>query len=187
MNVTINKHFNAHSPFTDASNDEERAKVMRLKYPRACSNLEAGAEAFADMVAEVRKYKAWTFIGFASFEDFCRKELGKTISEVEDIVEGVRILGGNPTEEQAKQASRSQRAADLVKAGTHTQAEAAREIGISKQAVGKVISQPVAIKPQKVDRTKTPVIGLAKDPSRTAANIRAKMGENYANQLKALL
>lgn len=92
--VKINKHFNAFSPFTDASNDDERAEVMRLKYPRACSNLEAGAEAFADMVKEVRQYQAWKFIGFDTFEDFCRAKLGKTIDEVEDIVEGVRILGG---------------------------------------------------------------------------------------------
>jgi hypothetical protein len=83
-----------------------------------------------------------------------------------------RLQKDNP-EEEAKKASRSARAAEMVKAGTHTQAEAARELGVSKQAVNKAISQPNAIKPPKVDRIKTPVIGLSADPHRTAANIHA--------------
>ena len=37
--------------------------------------------------------------------------------------------------------------------------------------MNKAISQPNAIKPPKVDRIKTPVIGLSADPHRTAANI----------------
>jgi hypothetical protein len=85
-----------------------------------------------------------------------------------------RLQKDNP-EEEAKKASRSARAAEMVKAGTHTQAEAARELGVSKQAVNKAISQPNAIKPPKVDRIKTPVIGLSADPHRTAANIYAKI------------
>ena len=87
-----------------------------------------------------------------------------------------RLQKDNP-EEEAKKASRSARAAEMVKAGTHTQAEAARELGVSKQAVNKAISQPNAIKPPKVDRIKTPVIGLSADPHRTAANIHAKNQE----------
>jgi hypothetical protein len=77
---------------------------------------------------------------------------------------------------QAKEASRSAKAAELVRAGTHTQAEAAREIGVSKQAVSKAASQPVTVKPKKVDRIKTPVVALSQDPTLTAKNILAKMG-----------
>jgi len=77
---------------------------------------------------------------------------------------------------QAKEASRSAKAAELVRAGTHTQAEAAREVGVSKQAVSKAASQPVTVKPKKVDRIKTPVVALSQDPTLTAKNILAKMG-----------
>jgi hypothetical protein len=165
-----------------AENERELAEIMRLKYPKACSNLETGAEFFARMVEDVRKYEAWKVIGFASFEEFCANELGKTLVEVEEIVEGVKLLGGNPTEEEAKKASRSARAAEMVKAGTHTQAEAARELGISRATVNEACKEK-PIKPQKPNRTKTPVIGLSADPHRTAANIHAKMGADYCDNL----
>lgn len=188
MNVTINKHFNAFSPFTDASNDEERAKVMRLKYPRACSNLEAGAEAFADMVKEVRQYEAWKFIGFDTFEDFCSAKLGKTIDEVEEIVEGVRILGGNPTEQQAKQAAKAASKAERIRKLAEdwpdmTRAEISRETGSTRAHVTQVLTKPCNTK----QLTPKVTIRLTLDPSRTAANIRKKMGDEYARQLKAEL
>jgi transposase-like protein len=86
-----------------------------------------------------------------------------------------RLQKDNP-EEEAKKASRSARAAEMVKAGTHTQAEAARELGVSKQAVNKAISQPNDRLPaQRLTQRKPPqpTIKLA-DPHRTAANIHAK-------------
>ena len=86
--------------------------------------------------------------------------------------------------EDAKKASRSTRAAEMVKAGTHTQAEAAREVGISEPAVHKELTKKV--KPEKV-KTKTPVIGLSQNPALTAKNIKAKMGEEYAVRLKGEL
>jgi hypothetical protein len=100
-----------------------------------------------------------------------------------------RLQKDNP-EEEAKKASRSARAAEMVKAGTHGVREAARELGVSKQAVNKAISQPNAIKPPKVDRIKTPVIGLSADPHRTAAKLRGMLylsrkrsvGEHTGNQ-----
>ncbi len=183
--VKIYKHFSHTTPFSMAENEQELAEIMRLKYPKACSNLETGAEFFARMVEDVREYEAWKVIGFASFEEFCANELGKTLVEVEEIVEGVKLLGGNPTEEEAKKASRSARAAEMVKAGTHTQAEAARELGVSKQAVNKAISQPNDRLPaQRLTQRKPPqpTIKLA-DPHRTAANIHAKMGADYCDNL----
>jgi DNA invertase Pin-like site-specific DNA recombinase len=87
-----------------------------------------------------------------------------------------RLQKDNP-EEEAKKASRSARAAEMVKAGTHTQAEAARELGVSKQAVNKAISQPNDRLPaQRLTQRKPPqpTIKLA-DPHRTAANIYAKI------------
>jgi predicted transcriptional regulator len=166
-----------------AENEQELAEIMRLKYPKACSNLETGAEFFARMVEDVRKYEAWKVIGFASFEEFCANELGKTLVEVEEIVEGVKLLGGNPTEEEAKKASRSARAAEMVKAGTHTQAEAARELGISEPAVHKELTkEKVTLKKVKTIKPPQPTIKLA-DPHRTAANIHAKMGADYCKNL----
>ncbi len=183
--VKVYKHFSHTTPFSLAENEQELAEIMRLKYPKACSNLETGAEFFARMVEDVRKFEAWKVIGFASFEEFCAKELGKTLVEVEEIVEGVKLLGGNPSEEEAKKASRSARAAEMVKSGTHTQAEAAREVGVSKQAVNKAISQPETSNRKKVDPL--PAIKLTRDPTRTAANIHAKMGAEYCGKLiKAL-
>lgn len=183
--MKIHKHFDFATPFSEAENDTELAKIMRLKYPKACSNLETGAEFFARMVEDVRKFQAWRVIGFDSFEQFCCEKLGRTLSEVEEIVEGVKILGGNPSEAQAKEASRSARAAAMVMAGTHTQAEAAREVGIARPTVHKALAKTTlnTEKANKPRAPKTPVIGLAKDPARTAANIRSKMGMEYWNQL----
>ena len=98
----------------------------------------------------------------------------------------MKILGGNPTVEEAKKASRSTRAAGMVKAGTHTQAEAAREVGISKPAVHKELTKKAVTK-KKDNNPPTPTIKLAKNPALTAANIKAKMGEEYAVRLKGEL
>lgn len=182
--MKIYKHFSHTTPFSMAENEQELAEIMRLKYPKACSNLETGAGFFYRMVKEVEQFEAWRVIGFASFEDFCRDELGKTLREVEEIVHGVELLGGDPSEAEAKKASRSAQAAQLVKAGTHTQAQAAREVGISEPAVHKELTKKVKLKRVK---TQTPVIGLSQNPTRTAANIRAKMGEEYAARLKEAL
>jgi len=185
--VKVYKHFSHTTPFSLAENEQELAEIMRLKYPKACSNLETGAEFFARMVEDVRKFEAWKVIGFASFEEFCAKELGKTLVEVEEIVEGVRILGGDPTEAEAKKASRSARAAEMVKAGTHGVREAAREVGISHPAVIKAVTRN-KVTCKKVTKAKPPqpTIKLS-DPARTATNIHAKMGAEYCQKLiKAL-
>lgn len=92
MKLTIHKHFDYQTPFSEASNDDELEHIMRLKYPKACSKLEVDAGFFASMVEEVREYSAWRVIGFKTFEDFCREKLGKTIEEVSAIVEGVKVL-----------------------------------------------------------------------------------------------
>lgn len=184
--VKVYKHFDYQTPFSAAETSQELAEIMRLKYPKACSNLETGAEFFARMVEDVRQFEAWKVIGFASFEDFCRDKLGKTLVEVEEIVEGVKLLGGNPTEEEARKASRSARAAEMVKAGTHTQTEAAAEVGVSQPAVSKALNiTRKELNQKKVipNRTKTPVIGLAADPTRTATNIHSKMGAKYCQKL----
>ena len=84
-----------------------------------------------------------------------------------------RLQKDNP-EEDAKKASRSARAAEMVKAGTHTQAEAARELGISEPAVHKELTkEKVTLKKVKTIKPPQPTIKLA-DPHRTAANIHAK-------------
>lgn len=184
--LKIYKHFSHTTPFSAAENEQELAEIMRLKYPKACSNLEVGAEFFARMVEEVRQFEAWRVIGFGSFEEFCAQKLGKTLAEVEEIVEGVRILGGDPTEAEAKKASRSARAAELVKSGSHTQAEAARELGLPRSAVSKVLSRK-SVNTKKDNTPKPPLLRLTLDPTRTAANIRAKMGDEYAARLKEAL
>lgn len=180
--VKVYKHFSHTTPFSLAENEQELAEIMRLKYPKACSNLETGAEFFARMVEDVRKFEAWKVIGFVSFEEFCAKELGKTLVEVEEIVEGVKLLGGNPSEEEAKKASRSARAAEMVKAGTHTQAQAARKLGISEPAVHKELTKK-SVNTEKVNSPKPPLVRLTIDPTRTAANIHAKMGAEYCEKL----
>jgi hypothetical protein len=184
--VKVYKHFSHTTPFSLAENEQELAEIMRLKYPKACSNLETGAEFFARMVEDVRKFEAWKVIGFASFEEFCAKELGKTLVEVEEIVEGVKLLGGNPSEEEAKAASKASRIRKLAEDRPDmTRAEISREVGATRAQVTQVLTNPV--KQKNVNTTKTPVIGLASDPTRTAANIHAKMGAEYCRKLiKAL-
>lgn len=90
--VKIIKHFNQQTPLSEASNDEELAEILSLRYPKACSSLKVDASAFSRMVEEVQKYKAWRVIGFESFEAFCEQELGKTLDEVNNIVHGVNNL-----------------------------------------------------------------------------------------------
>ena len=122
MKLSITKHFDFTTPFSEAANDEELAKIMRLKYPAACGNLERDAGFFSRMVEGVREYDAWKVIGFASFEDFCKAELGKTLCEVEQIVSGVRVLQATGrtapiTERQARTAAEALAAAP--KLATH--------------------------------------------------------------------
>jgi hypothetical protein len=185
MSLKIHKHFSPTTPFSEAENDEELAKIMRLKYPRACSSLETGAEFFARMVEDVRKFEAWRVIGFASFEEFCREKLGRTITEVEEIVEGVKLLGGNPTEAEAKKAAIASRQREMkVENPDMSFSEIAKQTGTTRQAAHKAC-QPKQVKSQKVDRIKTPVIGLSQDPAKTAKNIINKMGMEYALKLSA--
>lgn len=47
---------------------------------------------YTRMVEDVQKLNGWRVIGFATFEDFCREKLGKTLAEVSAIVAGVKIL-----------------------------------------------------------------------------------------------
>lgn len=183
--MKVYKHFSHTTPFSLAENDQELAEIMRLKYPKACSNLETGAEFFARMVEDVRKFEAWRVIGFESFEAFCTQKLGKTLTEVEEIVEGVKLLGGNPTEEQAKKASKAEKARQIKLSNPEVKnAEIAREVGMSRAEVGRALLKCVSTQ-QKA--TPPPLIRLTLDPTRTAANIRAKMGAEYCQKLiKAL-
>ncbi len=182
MSVKIYTHFDYQTPFSVATNDEELSRIMRLKYPKACSNLETGAEFFASMVEDVRKFEAWRVIGFSSFEDFCRDKLGKTLHEVEEIVEGVKLLGGNPTEEEAKAASKASRIRKLAEEKPEmTRAEIARQVGADRSAVTHALKNPVKLKSSTI---KTPVIGLASNPALTARNILAKMGEEYCRRMR---
>jgi len=76
-----------------------------------------------------------------------------------------------------------------VKAGTHTQAEAGAEVGVSQQAVSKVLNttkMEVTSKRVVSRRPPQPTIKLA-NPALTARNILAKMGPDYCHQLIAEL
>jgi hypothetical protein len=112
-----------------------------------------------------------------------RNDLCNNITEVKGQVTGTskaytltRLQKDNP-EEEAKKASRSARAAEMVKAGTHGVREAAREVGISHPAVIKAVTRN-KVTSKKVTKAKPPqpTIKLA-DPHRTAANIHAKNQE----------
>jgi Fic family protein len=184
MSLKIHKHYDYQTPFSAASNKDELAEIMRLKYPKACSNLETGAEFFARMVEDVRKYEAWRVIGFDSFEEFCRDKLGKTLDEVEEIVEGVKILGGNPTEEQAKTASKASRIRKLAEEKPEMKrADIAKATGATRAQVTRVLTKPRNVK----KLTPNITVRMAEDPARTARNIHAKMGAEYAAMLKDAL
>lgn len=184
MRVRVEQHFDYLTPFSVAQNDEELAKILVLKYPKACSSLEINAAFFERMVKEVKQYEAWRVIGFESFEEFCTQKLGKTLTEVEEIVEGVKLLGGNPTEEQAKAAAKRQREMKQENPAM-SYAEIGKATGTSRQAAHKAC-QPKERNARKVDKVDI-AIRMAKDPTRTAANIRAKMGAEYCQKLiKAL-
>jgi hypothetical protein len=187
MKVSIRKHFDYLTPFEEASNADELATIMRLKYPKACSNLEIDAGFFARMVEDVQKYEAWRVIGFDSFEEFCREKLGRTIDDVDQIVSGVKLLQSTGrseaiTERAAKEASKSELARRMkAESPDKTNAEIARELDCDRSHVTHALKKIVIA--QKPSTPKPPMIRLTKDPSRTAANIRAKMGDEYCKKL----
>jgi hypothetical protein len=71
--MKIHKHFDYLTPFSEAANDTELATIMRLKYPKACSNLEVEAGFFARMVQEVREYEAWRVSATPSLSGTCSR------------------------------------------------------------------------------------------------------------------
>jgi hypothetical protein len=101
----------------------------------------------------------------------------------------VELLGGDPTGEEAKQASRSKRAVELVEAGTHTQTEAAREVGITRQAVHKQdVSTKSGVTRKMVDRVKPlAVVRLTKDHQLAAEMILRHTNADYARELASHL
>lgn len=92
MQCSIYKHFDYLTPLSEAENDEELAKIARLKYAKACANLNTDAIFFADTVDEIRKYSAWRVVGCKSLEEFCETKLGRTLEAVEQLISGVRSL-----------------------------------------------------------------------------------------------
>jgi hypothetical protein len=168
--MKIYKHFDYATPFCMAENERELSEIMRLKYPKACSNFETAVEFFARMVEDVRKFEAWKVIGFSSFEEFCANELGKTL-----------------VEEQAKAASKASRIRKLAEERPEmTRAEIAREVGATRAQVTQVLTKPLLTKPlltKKRLTRKQPIIRLTIAPHRTAANIHAKMGADYCDRL----
>lgn len=107
--VEITKHFDYLTPFSEAENERELEQILRLKYPKVCSNLETDASSFARMVGDIQKYEAWRVMA-PSFEAFCRDKLEMTIDRVETIVAGVKALqeqgNAKPTAAEAVAAAR---------------------------------------------------------------------------------
>lgn len=137
MKVTKHRHFDWLTPLDEAQNEDELRTIFSLRYPKACHRLEGDAQEFARMVTEARKFQAWRLIHdertgepFASFDTFCERELGRTLEEVEAVVEGVRLLGRSCTEAEAKTAAEvMQRAPELAKHGGDRKTEAGRDQG----------------------------------------------------------
>jgi hypothetical protein len=192
--VKVYKHFSHTTPFSLAENDQELAEIMRLKYPKACSNLETGAEFFARMVEDVRKFEAWKVIGFTSFEEFCRDKLGKTLTEVEEIVETVKEIGGDCTLGEVQEVIQQRKADAIMKLLADNPKAKSQDIadktGTTKRYVNKVRKEGGNIKrvnTATVPTPKPPIVRLTIDPIRTAANIHAKMGAEYCQKLIAAL
>ena len=143
--VTVTRHLDYLTPFSAAEDDDELKEIALLKSMRACSLLEVDASFFSRMVEGMREYKAWKLLGFASFEEFCSKQLGKTLDEVEKITAGVRVLATNgvtnPTRQQAITAAAGATTGEVrahadnqhAQIAQATQAERAKEIGVSRR------------------------------------------------------
>jgi hypothetical protein len=104
-----------------------------------------------------------------------RNDLCNNITEVKGQVTGTskaytltRLQKDNPEIYEEVKAGKL-----TANAGTHTQAEAARELGISEPAVHKELTKK-SVNTEKVNSPKPPILRLALDPHRTAANIHAK-------------
>jgi len=189
MSLKIYKSYSAGVPFSHAENENELAKITTSKYCDAVTKLSTSAGYFARMIGEIREWEAWRYVGISTFNEFCEQKLRKTMDEVLEVLHGVELLGGDPTEEEAKQASRSKRAVELVEAGTHTQSEAAREVDLARQTVHKAV-----LSAQNRDSTKNadkaiplPMIRMTEDQSRVAAVIVKRLGADYARELASHL
>jgi hypothetical protein len=100
----------------------------------------------------------------------------------------VKILGGNPTVEEAKKASQAEKIRKLAEQKPEmSRAEIARQVGSDRSAVTHALKEKEVTKKPSTPKPPTPTIKLAKDPALTAANIKAKMGEEYAVRLKGEL
>jgi hydroxylamine reductase (hybrid-cluster protein) len=84
-----------------------------------------------------------------------------------------RLQKDNPTEEQAKKASKAEKIRKLADEKPEmSRAEIAREVGSDRSLVSHVLKKPRNAK----SSTPNIIIRLTLDPTRTAANIHAKMG-----------
>ena len=82
-------------------------------------------------------------------------------------MEGVKILGGNPTEAEAKAATKASRIRQLAEERPDmSRADIAREVDSSRANVTQVLTKKRNVKKLTPDIA----IRMAKDPSRTAAN-----------------
>lgn len=117
MDVKVTRHFNYQTPLDEAQNEQELAKIFRLKWPKAKNLMLSDCRFFADMIEQARKYKAWKVIGFNSLEEFIKAELDTSLAEVESIIAGVKIAregGESGPISKADAISRARENADSV-------------------------------------------------------------------------
>jgi len=121
----------------------------------------------------INQYEHWKALGYKSKKEMMEVELGdlstvgkKNLERVSRSEQARRMKADNP---------------DM------SNAEIARELGMTRQLVSYARKSKNPVLAQKPLTPKPPMIRLTLDPSLTAANIRAKMGEEYAAKLKAAL
>lgn len=83
--------------------------------------------------------------------------------------------------EEAKKASKAAQIRKLAEDKPEmSRADIAREVGADRSAVTHALKEKEVTKKPSTPKPPQPTIKLAKNPALTAANIKAKMGEEYA-------
>jgi hypothetical protein len=123
----------------------------------------------------------WKALGYASADDLIARGYGLEPDEIRLVVEWLTL--NDPDEAVGLDDVKSKIRREYAE-GTKTQAEIAAEHGISQPAVSRIItSKKNKQHPARNDRT----VYLPREPSAAAARIRERLGDSFADGLKAAL
>jgi hypothetical protein len=157
-------------------------KGRAAMFPDDCRNL-------MQMRNENRELRIWEVLGYGSEEQFYSEELYVEPALVDAACMGLEVMGLNITEaislNEATTAGRVARARE--ESPDATQEQIADAVGCSQQHVSRLIKSKPESKKAASNKVNARQLYLPQCPARSAEKIRAKFGDDFAQQLKESL